>query len=162
MIKIGLPWGFIRLVKCPNIVNSNFVNPWIRAISSGLCIVLVSGCAHQKPRLYPNAAAQTRGPAVIDRDIESCENLAEAHGVDYSDGGIARRTAEGGVVGGASGAAVGAVVGNVGRGAAVGAAYGVTSGFFRGLFAGERPHPTYQKFVNRCLRDKGYDPVGWS
>ena len=119
-------------------------------------------CAHQKPRLYPNSTVQTRGPAVVQGDIAACEDLAEANGVDYSDGGIARRTAEGGVVGGAGGAAVGAIFGNAGRGAATGAAYGATTGFFRGLFAGERAHPTYQNFVNRCLRDKGYDPIGWS
>jgi len=128
-----------------------------------LCAAAVTGCAHQKPRIYPDATAQSRGPSQVQRDIAACENLAEANGVDYSDGGgVTRRTVEGGVVGGAGGAAAGAVLGNVGRGAATGAAVGATTGFFRGLFAGERAHPTYKQFVNRCLRDKGYDPIGWS
>lgn len=128
----------------------------------GICLVLMAGCAHEKPRLYPDPVVQRRGPAQVDRDIQACEDLAKANGVDYSKGGIARRTAEGGVVGGAGGAAVGAIFGNAGRGAATGAAYGATTGLFRGLFARDQPHPTYVRFVNRCLRDKGYDPIGWN
>lgn len=126
------------------------------------CLFAVTACAHQKPRVYPDSTAQTRGPAQVQRDITACENLAKANGVDYGDGGTARRTVEGGVVGGAGGAAAGAILGNAGRGAATGAAYGATTGFFRGLFAGERAHPTYRRFVDRCLQDKGYDPIGWS
>ena len=87
---------------------------------------------------------------------------AEAYGLDYHKGGeVTRRTAEGGVVGGASGAAVGAIVGNVGRGAAVGAAHGATQGLVRGLFAGNQPSPVYRRFVEHCLRERGYQPIGW-
>jgi hypothetical protein len=23
------------------------------------------------------------------------------------------------------------------------------------------PSPVYRNFVNRCMRDRGYDPIGW-
>jgi hypothetical protein len=31
----------------------------------------------------------------------------------------------------------------------------------RGLFRSREPDATYRSYVNRCLRDLGYDPVGW-
>lgn len=139
------------------------LHPIKRTLLLCVCLLTLTACAHQKPKLYPNSAAQTRGPAVVDQDIAACEDLAQANGVDYNEGGdLTRRTAQGGVVGGAGGAAVGAIFGNVGRGAATGAAYGATTGFFSGLFSRDRAHPTYRAFVDRCLRDKGYDPIGWS
>ncbi len=143
-------------------IDPKNISLW-RVVTCAVCLASLLACAHQKPRVYSDTTAQTRGPAQVQRDIAACENLAEANGVDYSDGGgIARRTAEGGVVGGAGGAAAGAIFGNAGRGAATGAAYGATTGFFRGLFASDRVHPTYRAFVNRCLRDKGYVPIGWN
>ena len=24
------------------------------------------------------------------------------------------------------------------------------------------PSPVYKRFVDRCLREKGYDPIGWN
>jgi hypothetical protein len=31
----------------------------------------------------------------------------------------------------------------------------------RGLFASKPPDPAYRGFVDGCLREKGYEPVGW-
>lgn len=125
-------------------------------------VVGAAGCAHQEPRFYPNATSQSKSKAQQDRDVEQCKALAESQGLDYDDGGdIAASTVRGGVIGGASGAVIGAVIGDSGRNAAVGAASGATYGFFGSLFRPNRPHPTYRNFVNRCLRDKGYDTIGW-
>jgi len=134
----------------------------LTAVPAAALLLGLAGCAHQKPHFYPNATTSTRTPAQQQRDLQQCEALAESQGLDYDDGGdLAGRTVRGGVVGGASGAAVGAVLGNTGRGAAVGAAQGATYGFFSGLFQPDRPHPVYRNFVDRCLRDKGYDTIGW-
>lgn len=130
-------------------------------LAAAVALLLGTGCAHQKPFMYPNATSQSRSQAAIERDIAACHQLAEANGLDYDDGRIARRTVEGGVVGGASGAAVGAIFGDAGRGAAAGAAHGATQGLFRGLFASDEPHPLYRRFVEQCLRDQGYRPIGW-
>lgn len=124
-------------------------------------LALLVGCAHQRPVLYPVEARAPGGSERAQFAIDQCMARAEAAGLDYSDGDIAKRTVRGGVVGGASGAAVGAIYGDLGRGAAAGAAQGVIWGFFAGLFSRDRPAPIYRRFVNRCLRDRGYDPIGW-
>jgi len=87
---------------------------------------------------------------------------ADKQGLDYDRGGeLAKRTGRGGVVGGAGGAAAGAIHGNAGRGAATGAVAGATHGLLHGLFAADSPHPVYRRFVDTCLREKGYQPIGW-
>jgi hypothetical protein len=53
------------------------------------------------------------------------------------------------------------VTGNLGRGAAAGAAGGAAGGMTRGLFESGEPDPVMKRFVERCLRDKGYEPIGW-
>ena len=63
--------------------------------------------------------------------------------------------------GSAWGAVGGAVVGHPGRGAMVGAASGATAGFLRGLFRRSAPSQAYKQVVQRCLTERGYEPVGW-
>ncbi len=65
------------------------------------------------------------------------------------------------MVGAATGAAVGAVYGGAGRGAAAGAAAGVVGSTASGMFRKREPSPTFMNFVNRCLHEKGYEPIGW-
>jgi hypothetical protein len=43
----------------------------------------------------------------------------------------------------------------------VGAASGATAGFLRGLFRRSPPSIAYKQVVQRCLKERGYDPVGW-
>jgi hypothetical protein len=31
----------------------------------------------------------------------------------------------------------------------------------RGVAKASQPSPIYKRFVERCLRDKGYEPLGW-
>ncbi|MEQ8799290.1 MAG: hypothetical protein RJQ08_09870 [Salinisphaeraceae bacterium] len=124
-----------------------------------LALLAVSACANQRPVIYPEGGRSTS--AGSQRAVDQCMAMAEANGLDYSDGDVAGRTVRGGVIGGAGGAAVGAVFGDVGRGAGAGAAHGAATGLFSGLFARGTPDPVYRNFVNRCLRDRGYDPIGW-
>ena len=74
---------------------------------------------------------------------------------------LAKKTGKGAAVGGAVGAAVGAVTGNFGRGTAAGAAGGAAGGMTRGLFEANEPDPVTKRFVERCLRERGYEPIGW-
>jgi hypothetical protein len=125
----------------------------------------LTACATTRPVLYPNAHYQSVGPAVADRDIEECENKAKTAGIDRYKGragDVAAGTAVGAGVGAAGGAAGGAVSGGAGIGAAIGAASGAVIGFL-GSLLGRRPEPSaaYINFVDRCLRDKGYEPTGW-
>jgi len=64
-------------------------------------------------------------------------------------------------VGAASGAAVGAVLGDAGTGAAAGAAGGISRGLIGALFDSNEADPVYRNFVDRCLREQGYEPIGW-
>jgi hypothetical protein len=125
---------------------------------------LLAGCAARKPILYPNDHYRSVGAEVAERDIEDCQELAKDAGATPSQGKtsqVAGSTAVGGAAGSAAGAVGGAVVGRPGRGAMVGAASGATAGFLRGLFRRSPPSQAYVNYVNRCLKDRGYDVTGW-
>jgi hypothetical protein len=128
-----------------------------------LGLMVTASCA-PKPILYPNAHLKEVGEEASERDIAECSELAKDAGASPSQGKagqVAGTTAAGGAIGSAAGAVGGAVVGHPGRGAAVGAASGATGGFLRGLFRKSPPSHAYKQFVNRCLKERGYDPVGW-
>jgi hypothetical protein len=128
-------------------------------------IFAVTGCASEpRPILYPNDHLRAVGQAQADADLAECRRMAETAGASGGTGrgqGAARDSAVGGAIGGATGAAGGAILGRPGTGAAVGAATGATAGFMRSLFRGSQPSQAYRGFVDRCLSERGYDPVGW-
>jgi hypothetical protein len=133
--------------------------------------LFLSACAPQRPLLYPNRHLERAGSDTAERAIDECMRRADAY---MASGDRAAEVAGQAVaaagssaaVGAAAGAAGGAVVGHAARGAAVGAAgagaAGMTRGLLQGLFRKRGPDPAYKNFVNRCLREKGYDPIGWS
>jgi hypothetical protein len=125
--------------------------------------IVLASCA-PKPILYPNQHYKDRGPDAADQAIEECSQMAKDAGATPSRGKaaqVAGNTAGGGAVGSAAGAVGGAITGHAGRGAMVGAASGATVGFLRGLFRRSPPSQAYKEFVQRCLKERGYDPVGW-
>ena len=126
--------------------------------------VLVLACASPKPVLYPNLHYQQVGAQAAERDILQCSDLAASSGAGVSDGKAvetAKRTAGGGAIGAASGAVGGAIVGSAGTGAAIGAASGATASLLRSLFGSKPPSQTHMRFVDRCLQERGYEPMGW-
>lgn len=143
--------------------------PRTPAGGAGLRIALViglvgslSGCASPRPVLYPNAHLNRVGQAAAQADVDECIELAEA--ADLEDSRVAetaKQTAGGAVVGAAAGGAVGAIRGRPGTGAAAGAAGGGIAGFFRGLFGSREPEPVFKRYVDVCLSDRGYRPLGW-
>lgn len=138
----------------------------------GLCCVLfgLAACGATKPTLYPNAQYQKVGAAQADSAIADCEAKAEQYvksggqGAQMAKEG-ARNVGVGATVGAASGAVGGAIGGNAGQGAAVGAASGATAGLlgtmFGWMFHRSEPDPVYRNFVETCLREQGYQPIGW-
>ncbi len=136
-----------------------------RAGLVALTAAMLFGCAGPKPILYPNAHFQSVGKRVAASDIEGCRKMADAAGANRDPDKVtraARRTAAGGAIGGAAGAAGGAVLGHAGRWAGVGAASGAAAALMRSLLF-QRPTTSraHISFVNRCLQDLGYEPVGW-
>lgn len=142
------------------------INKLGKTAGIGIVLLGLSACANHQPILYPNTYYQSVGSAVADRDIRECRQLAESAGARQgsgSTGNTARRTVVGAGAGAASGAVGGAIAGSAGRGAMVGAASGATYGLLSGVFGSgtSRPAPAYMNFVNRCLRERGYEVTGW-
>ncbi|MGE5303560.1 MAG: hypothetical protein ACM3TN_09550 [Alphaproteobacteria bacterium] len=137
-----------------------------------LCLqLIVLGCSAQRPVLYPNAQLKRAGPTAAERDVDECMRRADEYvrsgggenGKALENAGIGAGT--GAAIGAAGGAAGGAVVGRAGTWAGIGAASGAAGGATRTvvheIFRKRGPSPVYKNFVNRCLHDKGYDPIGW-
>ncbi len=134
-----------------------------RLAAAAAMALLVGGCAANRPVLYPNATLAERGNVQAEQDIDACLAYADAQGMDDGRAGrIARTTAERGAMGGAAGAVGGAIRGNAGRGAAIGSAVSATWALMSGLFASNKPDPLYKSFVNVCLQERGYRPIGWN
>ena len=112
----------------------------MRTWAVSVLVLFLAGCASQSPVLYPNPYLTRVGHEQAEQDIAECRELADQY---VKSGGA------------------GTVAGSPGTGAAVGAATGATAGFLRGLFTSAEPSPTYKNFVNQCLRERGYEPVGW-
>jgi outer membrane lipoprotein SlyB len=137
---------------------------WIEMVKVCSIIVpllIIWGCAAHGPVLYPNAHLKMVGEEQANRDIEECDRLADAYVKSDAGKAAAKSVAGGGAAGAVIGGAAGSVTGSLGRGAAVGAAAGAAVGLVRGISKASQPSPIHKKFVERCLRDKGYDPIGW-
>lgn len=122
--------------------------------------LLLLACASPKPVIYPNTHYENVGNEAAQNDIRECSELAESAGAEPSHGkaaATAKRTA----VGGASGAVGGAIVGSPGIGAAIGAASSASASILSSVLGSKPPSPTYMRFVDRCLRERGYEPMGW-
>jgi hypothetical protein len=134
----------------------------VHAAGAAITLLVLAGCATQRPVLYPNAKYNHAGPEVAQRDIDDCIRLAESHGITHDSGGkVVGGAAGGAVIGGAAGAGAGAVRGSIGHDAGVGAAAGAAGGAARGAIRSGEPGQVYKGFVQRCLREKGYDVIGW-
>jgi outer membrane lipoprotein SlyB len=126
-----------------------------------LVILALSACGTARPVLYPNSQLKEVGEVQAQRDVDECLHQAEAYVKNNPAGKVAGSTAGGGAAGAVVGGAMGAVTGNLGKGAAIGAAGGAAGGCIGGLFRASQPSPVFKNFVNRCLREKGYEPIGW-
>jgi hypothetical protein len=131
---------------------------WLALLVVGAAV----GCAQRRPVLYPNDHLKSVGSEAAARDIDECLVLAHQSGHESKPGEtVAKNTAGGAVAGAAVGTAVGAVLGNYGRGAGAGAAGGGTRGLLRGMRASRNPDPIERRFVEECLAERGYKPIGW-
>jgi outer membrane lipoprotein SlyB len=127
-----------------------------------VALFVLLGCgAHQRPVLYPNAKLNSVGQEQAQQDIDQCMQMAETYVKKHQESQVAEGAVKGGAIGAATGAAVGAVRGDFGRVLAEGAAGGAAAGATYGIFKAAEPSPLYKQFVNRCLKERGYEPLGW-
>jgi hypothetical protein len=140
------------------------------ALILGMGFILAAGCTSQRPVLYPNEQFQRSGTETANQEIDECKRRAGQYLASNGRSGgaltdAAKGAATSAAVGAAAGGAGGAVVGRAGTGAAVGAAGGGAAGATRWLIQNlvgrQGPSPVYKNFVFRCLREKGYSPIGW-
>jgi hypothetical protein len=125
-------------------------------------LIFLIGCAPKRPVLYPNDQFKQAGETVSKEDIDECMRMAEESGAKEDKGKkIAKNTAGAAVIGGASGAAWGAFFGDAGKRAGAGAAAGASGALAHGAMKSGDPGVIYRGFVERCLREKGYDVIGW-
>jgi outer membrane lipoprotein SlyB len=128
-------------------------------------LIVLAACASHRPSLYSNEHLMRVGSSVAERDIDQCIQHAEAaseRGENLAEN-AAVSTAGSAAIGAGAGGAGGAVVGQAGQGAAIGAASSAAASLMysllRGLFGSDSPAPSYRGLVDRCLRERGYEPV---
>jgi hypothetical protein len=106
------------------------------------------------------------GKDMAEQEVNLCQQKAERAGLHHGTNRSGNAGA-GAVLGVIGGAAVGASSGLVGgpTGVAIGAAAGGAVGGILGLIAGAykpvAPQQDYTAFVERCLKEKGYEVEGW-
>jgi outer membrane lipoprotein SlyB len=128
-------------------------------------LLLCSACAAgpKRPRFFPNDHYRRVGPGVADADAAQCMALADEYVENPSAWqDVATRGAGGAVIGAGAGALTGTITkGKVGRTTAAGAAVGSIVGVASGLSKMGERNPSYDRFVEHCLQQKGYQVVGW-
>ncbi|CAB1277317.1 glycine zipper family protein [Candidatus Nitrosacidococcus tergens] len=131
-------------------------------------ILIITSCARPRPVLYPNDHFNEVGAKQSLQDIQKCREMAETAGANSSTKSNAVRTVENSVanagMGAVSGVVGGAIIGDALKGATVGAASGAAYGLMREFINGtgrQVTNSTYINFVNRCLKEAGYDVEGW-
>jgi outer membrane lipoprotein SlyB len=132
------------------------------AICSAIVCCCFACAAAKHPILATNDHLQEMTADAVQRDIDECIRLATEAGPGAArDKQIAGQTAGGAAIGAAAGAVAGAISGGPGLGAAAGAAGGATAGLLHGLFGSNELDAGQQRYVEDCLRQKGYNPIGW-
>ncbi|SLM45411.1 conserved hypothetical protein [Nitrospira sp. ND1] len=124
----------------------------MKASRSSFCLIFLVtiglvACAGPEPILKSNTRVQLYGKDQAARDAAVCGEKAERAGLQH---GTNR----------SGNAGAGATLGIVG-GAAVGASVGGVLGFLAGTYKPLQPQPDYAAFVERCLKEKGYETTGW-
>ncbi|HEB96327.1 MAG TPA: hypothetical protein ENI96_07840 [Sedimenticola thiotaurini] len=129
-----------------------------------LALLLLGACSGspKRPVFYPNAHSRSVDRAQMDRDIDLCMAQARDAGVQQNkDGEVGRKAVGGAAIGGVSAGAWGLVRGDAGERALAGALAGAAGGGVAGALDSTRLNPTFKRFVERCLRDRGYEVIGW-
>lgn len=150
------------LLSSELVLVCNQINTLTKLLFILIAAVFLSACATSRPVLYPNEQAKEVGDEQVRQDINECMQLAKSSGAKSNGADeVAKETAGSATEGAATGAATGAVTGNSGTAAAVGAIGRGMNRFFSGMRRSKEPSPAFKQIVERCLIDKGYEPIGW-
>lgn len=134
---------------------------WLAASALSLMLGACSS-GPKRPVFYPNGHMQQVGQYQAQRDTDDCFALADSYSVNRTrDGEVVSKATSGALIGGASAGAWGIVRGDAGERALAGALAGGTAGAVKGGVDSQRTSPIFQRFVEQCLRDRGYQVIGW-
>ena len=126
-----------------------------------LLSIVLTACAGQKPKLYPNDRYKIAGPEVADADVKECMTEAKHFVKANRLSPAAEKTAWGAATGAAMGLVLGLITGDLERAVSSGAAMGAVGGAAAGAHAATRPDELERVFTERCLAEKGYSVLGW-
>ena len=134
--------------------------------ASLVIVIAVVACAGPEPILKPTTYLQLHGKEQGEREAAVCGLKAERAGLQHGtnrSGNAGAGTALGVIGGAAVGASTGLIGGPAGVaiGAAAGGAVGGVLGFLAGTYKPLQPQQDYAAFVERCLKEKGYETEGW-
>lgn len=134
---------------------------WCVMVLLGLSAVLAACAGPPRPVLYPNEKLNTVGKEAAQKDVDECIHLSVEAGLEREKGKeVAGESVKEGARGAIIGGAVGLVTGDVGRAAGIGAAAGAAAGGTEKAFDRDLD-PVQKQYVDQCLRDRGYQPIGW-
>lgn len=143
----------------------------VKSSSAYLLIVLLTAsslmaCAGPEPVFRSNLQLQLYGKDTAEREAAVCGLKAERAGLHHGtnrSGNAGAGTALGVIGGAAVGASTGLIGGPTGIaiGAAAGGAVGAVLGLLAGTYKPLEPQQEYAAFVERCLKEKGYETAGW-
>ncbi|MDD5628093.1 MAG: hypothetical protein PHU21_03445 [Elusimicrobia bacterium] len=126
-----------------------------------LSLVLAAGCSSPQIKLYPDERYRSLPQETVQKDIADCEAKAKEFVKSHKGQMVAKRTGGGAIFGAVIGVIFGAFTGDYGRAVSQGAAVGAASGLAGGAVEANSPDGMHRRFVEYCLMDKGYRPMGW-
>ena len=131
-----------------------------------LLLVSLTACSSNTrldPQFYPNSKYKEVGSVRAQQDLQYCRSVADEYVKQPQKWKeLTKKTAKSSVIGAGAGAVGGAIVHNAGRGTAIGAASSAVVTLLSELFKAGEPDPTYTRFVEKCLDDKGYSIIAWN
>lgn len=136
------------------------------SLSKTLCAacaaIVVTGCATPQPVIYSNGKQVNEER--LARDTAACRQRADqAVGLNQGRKGVAQKTAEGGIVGAVTGAVTGMFksTNEIFERASIGLAAGGVGVAVKAMVDLNKPDKVYEEYVERCMKERGHDVLGW-
>jgi hypothetical protein len=137
-----------------------------KSLSKTLCAafaaIVVTGCATPQPVIYSNGRQVNEDR--LARDTTACRQRADqAVGLNQGRKGVAQKAAEGGVIGAVTGAVTGMFKSSneMWERAGVGLATGGVGFAVKAMIDLNKPDKVYEEYVERCMKERGHEVLGW-